>query len=400
MKKVLPLIIVLVIAWSFSHSSRAAVTNVYHERSLNATAFGCGVYAEPIDPQENETETIRFRVEGASTPQNPLQDELRVYFTTDGTNPAGALGVPAGTTQVIVAGYTCEGGGASIGTAAIPPQPRGTVVKYIIGVWNPQDNIEVFANGGGCTSSGCATIFMYTVGPRADTLGVYRPSESTFYLRNSNTLGNADIQVPYGIVNDIPVVGDWDGNGTTTIGVYRPSENTFYLRNSNTAGDADLIIPYGAPGDIPIVGDWNGDGITTIGIYRPSDNTFHLRNSNTTGFPDFLVQFGQAGDQPVVGDWDGSGSQTVGIYRPSTNQFLLKNENKTGPVDITITYGAAGDVGIAGDWNGDGRDTIGIYRPSDSSFHLRNSNTAGPAQLIIPYGAVGDLPVVGDWDAM
>jgi hypothetical protein len=55
------------------------------------------------------------------------------------------------------------------------------------------------------------------------------------------------------------VVGDWDGNGTTTIGLYRPSTNTYYLRNSNSYGAPDITIAsWGAPGDIPVVGDWNG----------------------------------------------------------------------------------------------------------------------------------------------
>lgn len=43
---------------------------------------------------------------------------------------------------------------------------------------------------------------------------------------------------------DVPVVGDWDGDRTTTIGLYRPSDRTFYLRNSNTYGIADLVIPF------------------------------------------------------------------------------------------------------------------------------------------------------------
>jgi hypothetical protein len=59
-------------------------------------------------------------------------------------------------------------------------------------------------------------------------------------------------------VNWKPVVGDWDGNGTTTIGVFDPSIGNFYLRNSNSAGVADLSIFFGGSGDIPIAGDWDG----------------------------------------------------------------------------------------------------------------------------------------------
>jgi len=44
--------------------------------------------------------------------------------------------------------------------------------------------------------------------------------------------------------------------GIDTIGVYRG--NTFYLRNTNTTGYADLTFPFGNSGYIPIAGNWDG----------------------------------------------------------------------------------------------------------------------------------------------
>src|SRR5437764_11379781 len=87
-----------------------------------------------------------------------------------------------------------------------------------------------------------------------------------FYLRNSNTSGTADVSFRYGGPGDVPLAGDWNGDGTSTIGVHRG--NAFYLRNSNSSGVADLTFTFGDPGDIPLVGDWNGDGVDTIGLYR------------------------------------------------------------------------------------------------------------------------------------
>jgi subtilisin family serine protease len=233
-----------------------------------------------------------------------------------------------------------------------------------------------------------------------DTIGVYRPSNQKFYLRNSNTSGFADVVVQFGLSGDIPVLGDWDGNGTTTIGVYRPTNSTFYLRNLNTAGVADTVVQYGISGDIPIAGDWNGDGITTMGVYRPSNSTFYLRNSNTTGNADIKIPYGIRGDIPIVGDWTGQGHDTIGVYRPSNQTFYLRNSNTTGNADIKVSYGILGDMPIVGDWNGDGMTTIGVYRPSNSTFYLRNNNTTGFADIKIPYGIPGDIPVVGDWNGL
>ena len=71
-------------------------------------------------------------------------------------------------------------------------------------------------------------------------------------IRNSNTVGVADLAFGYGLPTDIPVIGDWNGDGIDTVGVYR--NGVFYLRNSNTVGVADLAFGYGLPTDIS--GDW------------------------------------------------------------------------------------------------------------------------------------------------
>jgi len=52
----------------------------------------------------------------------------------------------------------------------------------------------------------------------------------------------------------VAVAGDWDGDGVTTIGVFRTG--TFFLRNSNSAGTADLTVNYGVPTDRPVIGKW------------------------------------------------------------------------------------------------------------------------------------------------
>ena len=114
-------------------------------------------------------------------------------------------------------------------------------------------------NNGNFTSGELYTLYK----SGGDTVGVFRPSNATFYLRNSNSAGAPDITVKLGKTGDYPVVGDWDGNGTDTIGVYR--NGVFYLSNSNTTGHVDLTFAFGKAGDQPIAGDWNGDGIDTIG---------------------------------------------------------------------------------------------------------------------------------------
>lgn len=55
----------------------------------------------------------------------------------------------------------------------------------------------------------------------------------------------------------------------------------WYLINLNSSatdnnGTADITHSYGAAGDIPVVGDWNGDGKSEIGYHRRSTNYWYL----------------------------------------------------------------------------------------------------------------------------
>ena len=39
---------------------------------------------------------------------------------------------------------------------------------------------------------------------------------------------------------------------------------------------SDKSLSWGLPGDIPVIGDWNGDGKDDIGIFRPSSGIWSL----------------------------------------------------------------------------------------------------------------------------
>ena len=55
----------------------------------------------------------------------------------------------------------------------------------------------------------------------------------------------------YGNPSDVPIVGDWDNDGSDTVGVVRGVSR--YLRNSNTAGVADVSFDFGNTGDVQLV---------------------------------------------------------------------------------------------------------------------------------------------------
>src|SRR5262249_26009832 len=72
------------------------------------------------------------------------------------------------------------------------------------------------------------------------------------------------IQVGFGQAGDVPVVGQWLGDGTDHIGVFRPGTGTWYLDFANRAAGTStayspattLQISWGEPGAWPLAGAW------------------------------------------------------------------------------------------------------------------------------------------------
>jgi tripartite motif-containing protein 71 len=264
------------------------------------------------------------------------------------------------------------------------------------------------------TLSGGTVSRFGTVSGKTDTIGVYRPSTLTFYLRNGLTAGAPDITatVTGAVSTDIPIVGDWNGDGIDTPGLWRPSTSTFYLWDKWRGLDmatAPYQFVFGVNGDKPIVGDWDGDGRDGVGTFRPSNNTQYLKNKLIAGSPDYSVIFGLAGDAPLGGDWDQDGDSSAGVYRPSTGAFYLTNRNTTGSAPtnaMSALHGVAGDLPVAGDWNHNGSSGVGLFRAG--TFYILPNNGApdgtifrsdfeAPAITTFAFGLTGDIPLGGTW---
>ncbi len=175
--------------------------------------------------------------------------------------------------------------------------------------------------------------------------------------------------------------------------------DTGHWRLMTESGDV-VRFTYGNPDDIPVVGDWDGDGEQTPGMYRQSDGFFYARNSNSTGIAHFECFAGNPDDFPIAGDWDGDGDDTLGIYRRSEGRFYLFNKScdnaPMGAAEIEFPFGDPGDLPVAGDWDGDGKDEVGIHRLPHSLYY-RNTLDAGTADGSLSYAGPGDSFVTGDW---
>ncbi|GAB4550413.1 MAG: hypothetical protein OHK0023_16290 [Anaerolineae bacterium] len=136
-----------------------------------------------------------------------------------------------------------------------------------------------------------------------DTPGVFRPSSGVFYLYDDWGGGLPTYTVPFGASVDIPLAGDWDGDGKDTPGVFRSTTGFFYLQDLE-APDGFIWIELGTSTDIPLTGDWNANGIDSPGVFQIEQEQygiFHLSNRESNGggvLPDLSVVFGTGGDVP------------------------------------------------------------------------------------------------------
>ena len=137
-------------------------------------------------------------------------------------------------------------------------------------------------------------------------------------------------------------------------------------RTSNGDVRSDLIdhvFQFGREGDLPIAGDWNGDGVTNIGLFREGTWFLDADGNGQWSEGDVQVQrFGQAGDVPVVGDLNGDGVDEIGFYRNGAWRFDSDGDLAVSAHDEVFKLGGPKDMPVVGDFNGDGVDEIGIYR--------------------------------------
>jgi hypothetical protein len=289
-------------------------------------------------------------------------------------------------------------------TLALPPSPTPTatftlsITPTITPSATPSDTATFTATPSATPS---ATFTNTPAPPRPDTIGVYKAG--VWYLRNTNNTGAEDILALFGgDASDLPVVGDWDGDGVDTIGVYRTITGFYFLSDSNMMPEVNHTFLFGNPGDAPFAGRWAADMTHDgIGVYRNSNGMLYAKKDLTTGFSEYFAIFGNPGDQAISGDWDSDGFDSIGIYRFANQRWYLSNDNT--PDGITFSsldfdWGIGNNSPVVGDWNGNGDSTVGFLTVT-GNFVLHPNNATIGTDNVFPFGPTDGKPIAGRWSA-
>lgn len=177
-----------------------------------------------------------------------------------------------------------------------------------------------------------------------------------WYLDLNNDGYLAERVVEFGLLGDVPVAGDWNSDGRTDVGVVRKNLARggldWYLDLNNDGYLAERVVEYGLIGDVPVVGDWNSDGRLDLGAVRKNTARggldWYLDLNNDGYLAERVMQYGLLNDQPIVGDWNNDGRSDLGVVRG--REWLLDLNNDGYLAERSLWYGLSGDIFVAAKW--------------------------------------------------
>ena len=231
----------------------------------------------------------------------------------------------------------------------------------------------------------------------------FRPSDGSWYVDKSTTGFTSSTTVTWGQNGDVPVAGDYDGDGKPEYAIYRPGatgskpqlwvvySSSFYT--ATNGGPFGVPGPVGLAGDLPVPGDYDGDGKTELALYRPSTGTWYNVSEKVN-----QISLGLSTDIPVPGDYDGDGKTDVAVYRPGLGNWIVRLAKDGYTTAVSYQLGLFGDVPVPGDYDRDGTTDVAVWRPSNGTWYIRQSS--GNFSTVVSYqlGLPGDTPVPADYD--
>lgn len=185
----------------------------------------------------------------------------------------------------------------------------------------------------------------------------------------------------------IPACLDVDGNGIINVGEWIPTNVDPFVGQWYASGVPTVAI--GVNGDIPVPGDYDGDGKDDYAVYHVSNPGAFQIIWSSDGQRHDINWGGWGGRVPVCADWDGDGATEPGEWVTSTGEWYVY-----GHMGVFATLGANGDIPILGDYDGDGFADVAVYHPAGASSWLIRYSSDLQRHDVGAYGTTGRIPAM------
>ncbi len=242
-------------------------------------------------------------------------------------------------------------------------------------------------------------------GTGAADFTVFRRDRGLWLIRGGSPIA-------FGAAADVPVVGDYDGDGLSDIALWRPSTGVWSVLHSSDGYQPGSVlqVQWGsqAKGDVPVPGDYDGDGRTDIAVWRRGSGMWYILPSGDeySAASALAIQWGIArqNDVPVQADYDGDGATDIAVWRAKTGQWCILRSSDgfsaSSPQVLQWGIGRQKDVPVPGDYDGDGLADIGVWRRTSGTWYILQSSDGydRSAPLAVQWGARSDTPVPADFD--
>lgn len=184
-------------------------------------------------------------------------------------------------------------------------------------------------------------------GDSASDSTIFRESDGSWW----SILSKGSIKTQHwGLPGDVPAHADYDGDKISDYAIWRPSSGYWAILQSSKENDKNennvIWKQWGLHNDLPMTGDYTGDGKADLIVWRPSNGTWYVCPSDN-GFncaQPLITQFGLFGDYPVKLDIDGDSILDFAVYRPINGTWYIKS-SKTGVITKT-QFGLASDYPV------------------------------------------------------
>ena len=216
---------------------------------------------------------------------------------------------------------------------------------------------------------------------------VWRASTGTWYWLTSSSGFHNGGQQQWGTPGDMPLVADIDGDRKVDLAVWRPSTGTWYWLTSSSgysyAAQGQKQWGNQTFGDVPLLGNFDGDGKADLAVWRASTDTWYWLTS-ASGYSYAAAgsqQWGNAnlGDVPLLADFDGDGVADLAVWRASTGTWywLTSSSGYRYAAARAVQWGNAslGDTPIVGDLDGDGLTDLTVWRASTGTWFWLTSSS-------------------------